>query len=100
MTDISNQQAAVQQGKTGLGKIGSAILSGILTTYIMNQASLHGFDFTLCGIPSELIKSTLDGAIIGALVGFTPNHVIASIVDGIVFIKTAWRQIVSAWNSN
>lgn len=102
MTDMSstpNQQLARDEGKKGLGKIGSAIIGSILTTYIMNQASLHGVDFTLYGIPSELVKSTIDGTIIGTLVGFTPSHFTAAITDGILFIKTTLRQWKEAWNS-
>lgn len=96
----SNQQTAKDEGKRGLGKVGAAILSGIVTTYIMNKASLHGVDFTLLGIPSELVKSTIDGTIIGTLVGFTPAHFVAGILDGVVFVRTSWRKIVAAWVNN
>lgn len=96
MTDTTNQKIAQDQGKPGFGKIGAGILSGFLTTFIMNYASLHGMDFTLAGIPSEVVKSGLDGALIGFFVGFTPQHVIAWTVDTIVFFKDWWRQLRNA----
>lgn len=103
MTDTNaptNQQIAAAEGKKGSGKIVSGIVAGIMTTYIMNQASLHGVNFQLLGISSEFIKSAIDGCLIGVFVGLTPTHFAAAVTDAIVFVKTTWRQWCQAWNSN
>lgn len=100
MTDLTNQQIAKDEGKKGFGQIGSAFISTIMATYIINQASLHGVNFELLGISSELVKSSMEGLLISGLVWATPSHFIAAIVDAIVFIKTSWKQIASAWNSH
>lgn len=96
----TNQQIAEDQGKPGLGKIGAGILSGFLTTFIMNQASLHGVDFTVEGIPSEVVKSGLDGALIGFFVTLTPQHFVASVADSIIFVKRSLRSWRDAWVNN
>lgn len=108
MTDTSitpnNQQIARSEGKTGLGKITAAILSAVIISYLMNQASLHGvnFEFEANGIKvsSELVKSTLEGTLTGVFVGLTPNHLLASLLDVIAWVKNAQKQIRGAWNSN
>lgn len=100
MTDITNQQIAKAEGQTGLGKVGSGIISGLLASYIMNQASLHGVDFQLLGISSELIKSSIEGLLVGVFVWMTPSHFAAAVTDGIVFIKATAKQWRDAWNSN
>lgn len=100
MTDISNQEVANEQGKTGMGKVGAAILSGIFCSYVMNQASLHGVNFQLLGVPSEAVKSTIDGTMTGLLVGLTPTHFVASITDAIIFVKTTAKQWKQAWVNN
>lgn len=100
MPPVTNQEIAAVTGKRGLGKMGSAFISVILATYIINQASLHGVDFTLLGIPSEMIKSSLEALIATFIVWATPSHFVASIVDAIIFLKTSFRQIRQAWNSD
>lgn len=100
MSDKSNQQIAQDQGKPGFGKIVAGVFSGFLTTFIMNQASLHGVDFTVDGVPSEVVKSGLDGALIGLFITATPSHFVASVADAIVFVKQSLRSWKEAWSSN
>lgn len=102
MTDTgpSNQQIATAEGKAGHGKIVSGIIAGIITSYIMNQASLHGINFELLGISSEIVKSTIDGSLIGVIIGLTPSHFVAALCDMIIFFKTSIKQIREAGNSN
>lgn len=99
-TGPSNQQVARIEGKTGLGKIGCSIISALLSSYLLNKASLHGVNFELLGVSSEVVKASIDGALTGILVGLTPTHFVASLCDAIVFVKSAFRQIGKAWTSN
>lgn len=98
MTD-TNQQIARYEGKIGLGKVGSAILTGWLTSYFMNQLSLHGINFETAGISSEMVKSSIESFIVGISVWATPAHFAAAITDGITFVKTTLKQWRDAWNS-
>ena len=106
MSDNQQNQAQtkVQQAETsgapGFGKMGIGILSGFFTTFLMNQASLHGIDFTVYGVSSEVVKSGLDGAIIGSLVYLTPAHFVAAITDVIIFTKQTLRSWGAAWRNN
>lgn len=103
MSDIiptTNQQIAKDQGKFGFGRIAAGILSGFLSTFIMNQASLHGVNFELAGVPSEVIKSCIDGTLIGFFVGLTPDHFVAFVRDVIVFVKQSLRSWKDAWTNN
>lgn len=95
-----NTVAAVEQGKSGWGKVISGFISGILTTYLTNKASLHGVNFEVLGVSSEMVKAGIDGAIISVSVWATPSHFVAAVKDGILFVKYAWRQWREAWNSN
>lgn len=99
MTNKPNQLAAQEEGKKGLGKVSAGIITCILSSYIMNQASLHGVDFKLMGLSSELVKATIDGTVVGILVGLTPTHFVASLVDGIIVAKQSWKQIINAFNN-
>lgn len=98
----SSQQLAAAQGKIGLGKIVSALLIGGLSSYIMNQLSLHGVNFELNDVipgvkmSSEFVKSTLEGTLEGAAVWLTPAHFMAAIVDFIRAFKRGWKTIVDA----
>lgn len=99
-TATPNIQAAIDQGKSGWGKAVSGLLSGIATTYVMNLASLHGVNFELLGIPSEMVKAGIDGVLVSGFVWATPPHFVAAVKDAILFIKDALRQWREAWNSN
>lgn len=103
MTDINaptNQQIASAEGKTGHGKIVAGIIASGLTNYVMNQASLHGINFELIGISSEVVKATIDGTLVGVIVGLTPSHFVAALCDAKVFIKTSLKQFREAGNTN
>lgn len=95
-----NQQIAKDEGRTGLGKIIAGIVTGFFTTYLMNQASLHGVDFEAAGVSSEVVKSAINSALIGASVAFTPAHFVACVKDYIIFIKKTQREWRNAWENN
>lgn len=103
MTDISqpsNQDMATAQGKKGMGKVWSTILAAMITTYIMNQFSLHGVNFELdiggVKISSELVKSTIDGTLTGFFTWITPSHFLAWLCDVKVSCRKAWKQFREA----
>lgn len=100
----TNRQIAIDQGKVGTGKIFSGILAGFISSYLMNQLSLHGINFEADIIPgvrisSEVVKSTLDGVLIGFFVGCTPSHFVAFVKDTIIFIKQSWLTWQQAWKN-
>lgn len=96
----TNQQKAKDQGKFGFGRIGAGILSGAISTFIVNQFSLHGVDFKLLGIPSEVVKSCIDGTLVGFFIGLTPDHFVAFVRDVIIFVKQSLRSWRDAWDNN
>ena len=96
---MTNVQDATNQGKTGFGKMSASVFAGFLSSFLMNQASLHGVDFTLAGVPSEVVKSGLDGALIGFFVWVTPQHFVAWTVDTVLFFKDWSKQLRNAANS-
>lgn len=98
----TNRQIAVDQGKLGFGKIAAGFLACGVSTYVMNQLSLHGVNFEEDIIPgvklsSEIVKSALEGTLVSLFVGMTPSHFVAFVKDGIVFVKQTWRTWKSAW---
>lgn len=98
----TTQQLAAAQGKIGFGKVFSALIVGWLSSYLMNQLSLHGVDFEVNDVipgmkmSSEFVKSTFEGAIEAAAVLLTPAHFLAAIVDCIRWFKHAYKMISDA----
>ena len=82
----------------GLGKVGTAILSAFLASLLMNWFSLHGVNFETLGFPSELVKSTLIGGFVGFFTWITPNHFVEGVIDFILFLRRAKKQINDAAN--
>lgn len=92
----TNQDAAKEHGKRGLGDIISCLVSSLSATYLMNYASLHGVDFKVLAIPSEVVKSTLEAGLITGIVWLTPQHIIAAMRDGIIWVRLSWRVLYKA----
>lgn len=80
----------------GNGKIVAGILAAGATSYIMNWFSLHGVNFEVFGVDSEIVKSSLIGTLAGVFVGLTPQHLVQNIVSFIYFIRQSYRDIISA----
>lgn len=98
----SSQQLAATQGKIGLGKIVSALVCGWCASYFMNQLSLHGVNFEMTDVipgvkvSSEVVKSTIEGALEATVVALTPQHFVAWTVDMIRWVRAAAKQISDA----
>lgn len=103
MTDstssLNNQQIAQIEKRSGFGKIAAGMLAAGISGYIMTQLSLHGTNFELLGLSSEIVKSQIVAALTGLFVAFTPKHFVAGVTDGIVFVKQTWRTWRTAWTS-
>ena len=86
---------------TSYSKIGASIIASWAASYAMTQLSLHGVDFTEAGINSEIVKSTIIGALVGFFTWLTPKHLVQSVTDAIIFCRNAikeWRDALN--NSN
>lgn len=93
MTDISSVSS---DKRSGFGKVGSSILAAALSGYIVNRFSLHGVDFTEFGVPSEVVKASLEGTLVGFFVWLTPQNFVDGLVSAITFCKSSWKKISGA----
>lgn len=107
MTDPSTtkQQIATEEGKLGFGKIAAGFLACGLSSYIMNQLSLHGVNFEEDIIPgvkvsSEIVKSSLEGTLVGFFIYLTPQHFVAFVSDVLIFTKQTLKTWQNAWTDN
>lgn len=75
-------------------QIFSAILAAILASYFMTQFSLHGVDFETLGVPSEIVKSTIVGTLVGFFAKLTPANFVEVIKDIILF----WVNALKTWS--
>lgn len=86
MTDTTNQPV------NGYGKLGAAIVASWAASYAMTQFSLHGVDFTEFGVNSEIVKSTIVGALVGLFTWASPSHLVGAVSNVILFVKGAMKQ--------
>lgn len=100
---LNNQQIAAVQGKSGTGKFWAGLVAAGLSSFIMNQFSLHGVNFEVSDtvipgvkLSSEFVKSSLEGGLTGFLVWITPAHIVAWIVDCKKSFKDYLQQIKDA----
>lgn len=89
MTDKLSQTLAENYEKKGSGKTGAAIIAAGMASYFMTYCSLHGIDFEVIGIPSELVKATIVGHMAGFIVWFTPQNFVQEVKNGILFVRGA-----------
>ena len=87
MTDQSQITA-----NKGNGKAYTAFLATAISTYGMNYMSLHGVDFQVFGVPSEIIKSGIDASLLMFFTWASPDHLVQSVTDSILFVKSAFKQ--------
>ena len=78
----------------GYGKVGASILASWVASYTMTQFSLHGVDFSILGVSSEVVKSTIVGTLAGFFTWLSPRHFIDSVTCAITFC----REAVSEWH--
>jgi hypothetical protein len=77
-----------------LVRIMTGIVSGFISSYILNQCSLHGVDFKTLGVDSEIVKSSLEGTIVGILIA--PKNLVYASVDAILFVRFFFANIWKA----
>lgn len=86
----------LSEKKTGFGKVGSSILAAAISGYVVNQFSLHGWDFAALGVPSEVVKASIEGTLVGFFVWATPQNFVEFLVCSITFCKKSWKEIMGA----
>jgi len=84
---------------TGNGKIWASVVAAWLTSYTMTQLSLHGINFEELGVSSEIVKSTIIGILVGCITWLSPENLLHSTIEAIIFCKDAVRQIRAAINN-
>lgn len=84
----------------GIGKISAAIISAIIARHFIAfiEASYGTDFFQTAGISADLVKDTITGTLIGAVVGLTPQHCVAEVTSAIIFVKTTLKQWKDAWD--
>ena len=86
---------ADREDSSTLLRIVIGVFAGFFSSYLLNQCSLHGIDFKTAGVDSEVVKSALQGTVIGLLVA--PRNIVYSVVDGILFVRffftNVWKAI-------
>lgn len=90
MTDQTNTKPTVNSSTT------SAIISAIVASYLMTQFSLAGVNFETLGVSSELVKSTSIGVLVGFFAWLTPNNIVISLRNVIIFVRTAKESLTKA----
>lgn len=83
----------------GISKVVAGIISAGLASYAMNWFSLHGVDFSIWKVNSEVVKSTIEGTLVGSLVGLTPHSFVQEVASIIIFCKSAWKTWRDAVNN-
>ena len=96
-TPTKNSDNVGNAGNAGNGgKIGAAFLAAWGASYIMTQMSLHGVDFKVMGVDSEIVKSTIIAHLVTFFVWATPRNLLAWFIGVIRAIKDAIHQIKDA----
>lgn len=90
MTDTSSLP------KGGNGKLVTGFIATGISIYTMNYFSLHGINFQLMGVDSEIVKASIIALVTTFLTWLTPQHVVDKITAAIVFLKRAKQQINNA----
>lgn len=85
--------------KQGSGKIWSGVVAAGLVSYGMNWLSLHGVNFELLGIDSEVVKSSIIASIAGGAIKLTPENIVQQIKCFIIFIRRSVQEIKDAANN-
>lgn len=80
----------------GNGKAWVTFAAAICTTYSMNWLSLRGVDFQVLGVPSELVKSGIEGLMLGFFAWITPDHAVDAMVESILWCRRAVARVWSA----
>jgi hypothetical protein len=72
-----------------------AIISAFIASFTMNQFSLHGVNFETAGVSSEVVKSLLEGSMVGFFTWLSWTNIVNGITEIIVSVKDAvksWRN--------
>lgn len=77
-----------------LVRIATGIISGGISTYMLNYLSLKGVDFKTFGVDSEMVKSAIDGTIVGVV--SAPSNLVYTLRDGILWVRFACKTL---WNA-
>lgn len=72
-------------------------LSTGISAFAMNFASLHGVDFKVLGIPSEVVKAMIESHMVLFFMWVSADHIVDSITGGIIWMRRAGRKIWGAF---
>lgn len=98
MPDSTQPVTPAPQG--GGFSIGASFLAAGVTSYLMTQASLHGVNFEVFGVSSEVVKATIIAHLVAFFTWASPANVSATVRGAIVYVKTTLRSWHDAWTNN
>lgn len=68
----------------------AAFAAAFTTTHIENSYGTQFF--AMANLPPAVFKGFIEGTFVGFFVWLTPSHLVQSVTDAILFIKSAFRQ--------
>lgn len=71
-------------------------LSVGISAFSMNWLSLHGVDFKVFGVPSEVVKATIESHLVLFFMWLSADHIVESAVGSLIWIRISWRKIIAA----
>ena len=97
MADPTTSSSQTGNGKSGvplLLRVACGVIASGFSSWVLNWCSLHGVDFKVFGINSELVKSTIDSTLTGVFVA--PECIPLAIAGVILGIRQGFQII---WRS-
>lgn len=84
---------------TGNGKWWAGFVAAFAATYAVDHLEKnYGFNFKEAGTDPAIVKGLLEGSCCSFFVWLTPDHIVQSITDMILFVKNAYHQWRDAIN--
>lgn len=86
--------------KTGNGKWWAGFAATFAATYVVDHLQReHGVDFKEMGTDPAIMKSLVEGSFVSFFVWISPSHIVESVTDVILFVKTAIKNWHDAINN-
>ncbi len=87
---------SINPPNTGSGKWWAGFVASLAATFVISHLETnYGIDFSKEGMDAGIFKGLLEGSFVSFFVWVTPGHLVDSVTDVIIFIRTAilkWRN--------
>lgn len=72
--------------------------AAFMATWAVNRMeNVYMIDFEQFGMSAGVFKGLLEGSFVSFFVWLTPSHLVESVTDGILFVKSAMKNWRDAW---